>query len=149
MNFLFVVLLFPAAIKSSGDGKFVASVLIQIVRDFYVKRSESSDFINSGKKSQFLSDVVNELAKENEIKTRIIRFDANPTLFTKNSSAVLLFESISDYLNFQSSTPRRFIFVHLSTGFTKENQLLVPAEQSEHIPSLLLHENILYRVKMF
>lgn len=73
--FLFSLFIIFSATNSTKLRKnhFLAQSLVRIVQDFYVNRSESFDFIIFGNESESLSEIVDEVLKNVEYPTKVVK----------------------------------------------------------------------------
>ena len=141
---LFLLLFFYFFKNSMQIGSLTSSIA-QIVREFFVNRSENFDLIVFENKTQSLSGSVIEVIKLSQYPTKIIQISNQQTKIELNQSAILLFETANSFEYFLNNS----ILYH---NFSKNFHFLVYVDDHlnfEPILSLnypfLLHSSFIFK----
>lgn len=100
----------------------------QLIRDFYVKRSENFDFLIYGPSTRNISDLVNDLARRINFPVKIIHHTSTHTNNAISQSAVLFFKSTEIYnaslskISFVNQSPKEFHFLVYIEDLNSESQ---------------------------
>lgn len=104
--FLLFIYLTCSACKENN----VAQALSQIVRDFYVQKSEKFDFVTFSSSPDNLDDLVDQVIKESRVSFsyQVVKVRESNETVKINQSAILIFDNIVSYFKFH----RRPIYVN-------------------------------------
>lgn len=101
-RFLFL-LLFGYFIQSFCALKhFLPSAVQQVIRDFYVNRSEAFDFVIQGTDLGGLNDTLKDVLRNNFIEPYKVHRFKGQEVIKINQSAILFLDSIKSYRDFQT-----------------------------------------------
>lgn len=120
MTTFFLIILFHSSVFLSHCANYFISYSVsQIIREFYLNRSEAFDFIIHGTDTENLAEIVNKiLRKEESFTSNLITLrDGEESGLKINRSAVLMFNNVASYQDFHSRAvlnnffPRNFYFL--------------------------------------
>lgn len=147
-KFLFFILVLSSVTNILCYTKLISCAISEIIRHYYVERSEKFDFIVYGSKTEDLIKITNHIMKVNSgalEPTKMIHLSEQDEEFEVEQSAVLLFDSMKSYHEFHTR-------VFLVNEYPKDFSFLVyiaGADYSHLISSRTISNSSMFQFESF